>query len=74
MSNKKEVILSVEGMTCSSCVRHVTSALRELEGIDAIEVRLRDGKVKVEHDPSLATIDEMVQALGEAGYESRGAA
>ena len=74
MSNKKEVVLSVEGMTCSSCVRHVESALRELEGIAAIEVRLRYGEVRVEHDPSLATIDEMVQALGEAGYESRGAA
>ena len=74
MSNKKETILSVEGMTCSSCIRHVESALAELEGTERVEVKLKDGKVRVEHDPSRATLDEMIRALGEAGYESRGGA
>jgi copper chaperone len=74
MPNKKETILSVEGMTCSSCIRHVERALSELEGIEKVEVKLRDGKVRVEHDPSRSTIDEMIQALGEAGYESRAGA
>lgn len=45
MSNKKETILSVEGMTCSSCIRHVESALSELEGIEKVEVKLKEGKV-----------------------------
>ena len=71
MTNKKETILSVEGMTCSSCIRHVESALRVLEGIENVEVKLKDGKVRVEHDPSRSTIDEMIRALGEAGYGSR---
>ena len=70
MSNK-ETILSVEGMTCSSCIRHVEHALSELEGIEKVEVKLKDGKVRIEHDPSRPTIDEMIAALGEAGYESR---
>lgn len=70
MSNK-ETILSVEGMTCSSCIRHVEHALSELEGIEKVEVKLKDGKVRIEHDPSRSTIDEMIAALGEAGYESR---
>lgn len=71
MSNKKETILSVEGMTCSSCVRHVEHALSEIEGIEKVEVKLKDGKVRVEHDPSRSTIDEMIRALDEAGYASR---
>lgn len=74
MSNKKEAILSVDGMTCPSCIRHVESALSELEGIEKVEVKLKDGKVRVEHDPSRSTIAEMIQALGEAGYESRAGA
>ncbi|MCA9590926.1 MAG: heavy-metal-associated domain-containing protein [Myxococcales bacterium] len=74
MSNKNEVVLSVEGMTCSSCVRHVESALRELDGIEAVEVTLKDGRVRVEHDPTRSTLAQMVEALGEAGYASRGAA
>lgn len=73
MNNKKETILSVDGMTCSSCIRHVEAALRELDGIEKVDVKLKDGKVRIEHDPSRSTIDEMIQALGEAGYESRGA-
>ena len=71
MTNKKETMLDVDGMTCSSCMRHVEAALRELDGIDQVEVKLKDGKVRVAHDPSRATIDEMIQALGDAGYESR---
>lgn len=71
MSNTKQTILNVEGMTCSSCVRHVEGALRELEGIGKIEVKVKDGKVLVEHDPASATTDRMIEALAEAGYESR---
>lgn len=67
----KETILSVDGMTCSSCVRHVEEALRDLEGVGAIEVAPEDGSVRVQHDPAQATIEQMTAALGEAGYASR---
>ena len=67
----KETILDVQGMSCSSCVRHVEAALRKIEGIDAIEVRLSEGKVRVQHDPARAPIARMIEALGEEGYESR---
>ena len=30
-----------------------------------------DGKVRIEHDASGATIDEMIRALADAGYDSR---
>jgi copper chaperone len=71
MSNKKETILAVDGMTCSSCIRHVTAALRELPGIAEIEVKLKDGKVRVAHDADDASTGEMIAALRGAGYESR---
>lgn len=71
MSNKKETVLAVEGMTCSSCVRHVTSALAGLPGIVEVAVELKSGKVRVAHDGDGASTDEMIAALGEAGYESR---
>lgn len=67
-----ETILAVDGMTCASCVRHVEGALRELDGVCAIEVKLKDGRVRVGHDRR-ASIEEMIEALGEAGYESRAA-
>lgn len=73
MSTKKETILAVDGMTCSSCIRHVSAALRQLDGIAEVEVKLADGSVRVQHDADRATIDEMIAALGDAGYESRAA-
>jgi copper chaperone CopZ len=67
----KETILDVEGMTCSSCVRHVEGALRKMEGIESVEVKLREGRVRVEHDPAKAPISRMIAALDEEGYSSR---
>lgn len=67
-------ILSVDGMTCSSCVRHVESALRRLEGIEKVEVNLEKGKVWVEHDPSRSTSADLVRTLRGSGYESRAGA
>jgi copper chaperone len=61
--------LNVEGMSCASCVRHVDEALRQLDGVRRVEVRLREGKVFVQHEATLAASDFVV-ALREAGYES----
>ena len=71
MSESKATTLDVEGMSCASCVRHVEGALRTIDGVGAIEVELQNGKVHVQHDPAKATIEQMVAALSEAGYDSR---
>lgn len=70
MTTKKETLLDVEGMTCSSCVRHVTTALRQLPGIAEVEVSLADGTVRIAHDPDGASTGEMIAALDAAGYAS----
>jgi copper chaperone len=71
MSNERDTILEVEGMTCPSCIRHVSSALKELDGVGAVDVKLRDGLVVVKHDATQAPIDQLIQALDEAGYASK---
>jgi len=67
----KETILDVDGMTCGSCVRHVEGALRAVEGVFAVDVRLREHEVQVHHDPTTAPIPRMIEVLGRAGYEAR---
>lgn len=67
----KEAVLNVDGMTCMSCVRHIEGALSTLEGIGTIEVKVSDGKVRVQHDEAKAPIARVIEAIGEAGYESR---
>lgn len=68
MNDDKKTTLRVEGMTCPSCIRHVDAALREVDGVQKVQVQLRDGLVVVEHDGAATT--EMIEALREAGYES----
>lgn len=65
----KETILDVQGMSCPSCIRHVDAALHDLDGVSKVEVRLRDGKVLVRHDPD-TPIESMIKALSDAGYDS----
>lgn len=71
MNTDKDTILEVQGMTCPSCIRHVTSALTELEGVGKVDVKLRDGLVIVKHDNAQAPIAQLIEALNEAGYASR---
>jgi copper chaperone CopZ len=72
MSTTRETLLQVDGMSCSSCVRHIDRALRSVDGVRGIEVRLKDRRVVVTHDGS-APVDELVEAVREAGYEARAA-
>ncbi|WP_437934480.1 heavy-metal-associated domain-containing protein [Sorangium sp. So ce341] len=65
----KETTLKVDGMSCPSCIRHIDSALRELGGVDKVDVRLREGTVVVQHDPASVPVDALVEAVRGAGYD-----
>ena len=63
-----ESLLDVTGMSCPACVRHVTAALRGLDGVAAVDVRLEDGTARVTHDPARAPVAALVAAVERAGY------
>ncbi|MEJ7596447.1 MAG: heavy-metal-associated domain-containing protein [Kofleriaceae bacterium] len=71
MSNDQNTILEVQGMSCPSCIRHVSASLTELEGVGAVDVKLRDGLVVVQHDATQAPVDQLIQTLNEAGYATK---
>lgn len=60
---------SVTGLNCQSCVKHVTAALRALDGVDSVSVDL-DPKgastVQVSGSRSLSE-DEVQAALADEG-------
>lgn len=70
MSKGHTTTLSVSGMNCHSCIRHVDSALKELEGVSKVDVRLREGKVVVEHDEADTPVSALISAITDAGYEA----
>lgn len=64
----KTVELQVQGMSCSSCVKHVTEALRPLEGVSDVTVDLQAGRVKVSGD---SDNHALLAALQDAGYPAQ---
>ncbi len=65
----KTTTLTVEGMTCPSCIARVHRALGDLDDVSGIDVRLREGTVVVRHGGT-ADVSTLIEALREAGYES----
>lgn len=68
----KETLLDVKGMTCSSCVRRIDHALKELDGVQHVEVRMREGRVLVKHAESVDAA-KLVGAVEDAGYDAQAA-
>ena len=60
--------LSVTGMTCGNCVGHVKEALEAIPGVRA-EVDLRGAMAMVVR-PERVTVQELLDAVEEAGYDA----
>jgi copper chaperone len=57
--------LEIEGMTCEHCVHAVTKALRQVPGVQKVQVTLKPGKALVEGQ---AEVEAMKSAVWEEGY------
>ena len=55
--------LTVSGMTCGACVKHVEKAINSIVGVEKVEVRV-EGNVS-QH------VKEMIAALEESGYPAQ---
>lgn len=63
-----KTILNVEGMTCPSCIEHVSEALA-IEGVGHVEVKLDAGTIEVDHETAISS-GRLIAALEQAGYEA----
>jgi len=71
---REAVELSIEGMTCASCVRRVERALAGVEGVRTASVNLATGSARVGFDSSSVTVVQLRAAVERAGYHVRGTA
>ena len=61
--------LTVSGMTCDHCVRHVTDAISKVAGVNSVNVKLTEGIAIIESDLSL-DIQVVRDAVVAAGYSA----
>lgn len=62
--------LEVQGMTCGSCVKHVTKALQSVPGVSRVEVDLANGRARVEGDLSFGA-QPLIAALASEDYPAQ---
>ena len=65
--------LTVGGMTCGNCVKHVEKAINSIAGVKGVEVDLASGSVKVDGDIA-QKVTEIIAVLEEGGYPAKVAA
>jgi copper chaperone len=65
-------ILTVTGMRCMGCVNSVKNLVSALPGVAGVQVDLASGRVDVVHDPALADVPAIRQAIEDGGYQVTG--
>ncbi len=71
-TEKAELQLELDGMTCASCATRIERKLNRLDGVEAT-VNYATERATVRHDRSV-TLDALVGAVESAGYHARAAA
>ena len=64
----RQITIPITGMTCASCVSHVTHALREAPGVEDVSVNLATEKATVRVGAKPPALEELAHAVEDAGY------
>src|SRR5690606_41399463 len=62
--------VTMEGMSCTSCVGRVEKALKSVEGVESAHVNLATEKATIQASSSV-TRDSLIQAVTKAGVEAK---
>lgn len=61
--------IQVQGMSCQHCVSSVEGAVGGLDGVDTVNVHLREGKVDVAFDEGKVKLNDITEAIEDQGYD-----
>jgi copper chaperone CopZ len=62
-------VLDVTGMDCTGCEDSITKALKRLQGVASCSASHTDAQVEVIFDSGLVGLEQISQAIADAGYE-----
>ncbi|MGP7960825.1 heavy-metal-associated domain-containing protein [Sanguibacter sp. A247] len=63
-------VLRAEGFSCPSCVTKIEKQVGRLPGVADVSVKFASGRIEINHDPIVATVDALVAEVAKAGYTS----
>lgn len=63
------IMLKVEGMHCSGCVKTVTRILDTLEGVSSVDVSLENASAQIQFDSSQVSVNKLIDVVENAGFD-----
>jgi copper chaperone len=70
MSTNVKQEFAVEGMSCGGCVASVTRAIKQLGGVQNVDVSLQKKAATVDYDSSALNSTAIIAAIEAAGFEA----
>ena len=67
-AEEKKVELKIKGMSCEMCEKAIKTVVMKCAGVTGCEVSFKEAKAVIEIEAGKAKIEEIVEALEEAGY------
>lgn len=61
-------VMTIDGMTCSSCVRIIESHLREMEAVENVQVLLKEKEGRVTYNTAVTNAQNLLAAVEDLGY------
>ena len=65
----KQELIKVEGMTCQHCVQTITKILKNISGLNSIDVSLDSKEVNVLYNENETNLQEITKKIVEVGFE-----
>ncbi|XP_025066614.1 copper-transporting ATPase 1 isoform X4 [Alligator sinensis] len=66
----KSIVISVEGMTCNSCVQTIEQHVGKLNGIHDIKVSLEGKNAVIIYDPKVQTPESLQEIIDDMGFDA----
>ena len=65
----KRAKIKIDGMSCQHCVKTVTDAMVDLDGVSQVKVNLKKGEAKIKFDKDRLDLEQLKTAVVTAGFE-----
>lgn len=67
----KSAILHMEGMDCEDEVSVIEKKMKSLKGLESFQVDLMSEALRVQYDPGLLSVQEIIKSIAETGMKAR---
>lgn len=65
------VLIPIQGMSCSSCAAKIKKGIKELKGVEEVEVSLERREAKVKFNSKETSPEIIAKAINKLGYKTK---